>query len=82
MFSGSEMMTQQLEVLASLPEDSCLTLTIYMTVRNPTPSFGVLGNRHKCGAQKKKAYKITKIEKFKDILILVCMKQDKKIIFE
>lgn len=54
MFSGSEMMTQQLEVLASLPEDSCLTLTTYMTVRNPTPSFGVLGNRHKCGEQKKK----------------------------
>lgn len=74
-------MTQQLEGLASLAEDSCLTLTTYMTAWNPTPSFGVLGNRNKCGAQKKKAYKITKIEKFKDILILVCMKQDKKIIF-
>lgn len=74
-------MTQQLEVLASLPEDSCLSLTTYLTVRNSTLSFGVLGNRHKCSARKKNPYKITKIEKFKDILILVCMKQDKKIIF-
>lgn len=47
-------MTQQLEGLASLAEDSCLTLTTYMTAWNPTPSFGVLGKRNKCGAQKKK----------------------------